>query len=192
LWSVACPLFRFFPIEIFTRTSCSTAVESEFRADHGFGLRIKQSPAGHYESSVCISAPDINIYCWLAACAGRNDNDAPVFPKFHQRQHSNATKAVSIPGSNLLLAGSNPFGKVRWNQQVISFLPCRLPCSERVREKACKSRNLAAGRLLAGICLYFGPLRPLFYFNSPDGSLGRLAGRLASRDWPRAGLEDAC
>jgi hypothetical protein len=25
-----------------------------------------------------------------------------------------------------LLAGSNPFGKVRWN------LPCRLPCSERV------------------------------------------------------------
>eukprot|EP01047_Picozoa_sp_COSAG01_P082913 COSAG01_NODE_17133_length_1175_cov_5.107807_1_plen_160_part_00 len=98
----------------------------------------------------------------------------------------------SVPGSNLLLAGSNPFGKVRWNQQVISFLPCRLPCSERVREKACKSRNLAAGRLLAGICLYFGPLRPLFYFNSPDGSLGRLAGRLASRDWPRAGLEDAC
>eukprot|EP01047_Picozoa_sp_COSAG01_P105556 COSAG01_NODE_34761_length_542_cov_1.869074_2_plen_68_part_01 len=30
--------------------------------------------------------------------------------------------------------------------------------------------------------MYFGPLRPLFYFNSPDGSLVRLAGRLASPD----------
>jgi hypothetical protein len=59
-----------------------------------------------------------------------------------------------------------------------------LPCSDALPEKACKSRNLAAGQLLARICLYFGPLRLLFYFNSPAGSLGRLAGRLASPDWP--------
>jgi hypothetical protein len=41
------PMFsdiKFFPTEIFTRTSCSTAVESEFRADHESGLRIEQSP----------------------------------------------------------------------------------------------------------------------------------------------------
>jgi hypothetical protein len=73
------------------------------------------------------------------------------------------------------------------------MVPCRLPCSEPLMLKACKSRNLAAGRLLAGICLYFGPLRPLFYFNSPAGPLYGLLGRLAGPDWPscRAGLKDA-
>ena len=91
-----------------------------------------------------------------------------------------------------LLAGSNRFGKVRWKGGKLPNSRNRLPCSDPVGEKACKSRNLAAGRLLAGICLYFGPLRPLFYFNSPAGSLARLAGRLASPDWPRAELEDAC
>jgi hypothetical protein len=53
-------------------------------------------------------------------------------------------------------------------------------CSDPVGDEACKSRNLAAGRLLAGICLYFGPLRPLFYFLI--ALLGPLGGWLGG--WP--------
>jgi hypothetical protein len=47
----------------------------------------------------------------------------------------------------------------------------------------------AAGRDLP----VFWPSEATFLLgHSPDGSLARLAGRLASPDWPRAGLEDAC
>jgi hypothetical protein len=55
--------------------------------------------------------------------------------------------------------------------------------------KACKSRNLAAGRDLP----VFWCSEATFYFNSPAGPLYGLLGRLAGPDTgpARAGLEDA-